>query len=66
LRCRPFVVRPWHQRLFHFFCQRLFYYRYQPITFSCPRCSQGLRIPKAHPKLTVRCPNCDSRFLCYS
>jgi hypothetical protein len=68
LRYRPFVVRPWHQRLTHWmsgggaFSSKVF----RPITFTCPCCSQGLRIPETHRRLSVHCPTCDSRFICYS
>ena len=68
LRSRPFVIRPWHQRLLHrrsndgASAAKVM----RPITFTCPSCSQGLRIPKTHRKLSVHCPTCDSRFLCYS
>jgi len=68
LRSRPFVVRPWHQRLWHSMSgdgassSKVV----RPITFTCPCCSQGLRIPEAYRKLSVHCPTCDSRFLCYS
>ena len=61
LQHRPFVIRPWYQRLFHLLSEKS-----NSITLSCPCCSQPLRIPKSHRKLSVRCPNCDSQFLCYS
>ena len=68
LRARPFVTRPWHQRLFHSLSgngsspSKVI----QPFIFNCPCCLQGLRIPQTHRKLSVHCPNCDSRFPCYS
>lgn len=68
LRSRPFVVRPWHQRLWHSMsgdgASSSKVVRH--ITFTCHCCSQGLRIPEAYRKLSVHCPTCDSRFLCYS
>jgi hypothetical protein len=68
LRHRPFVIRPRYQRLFHLLSGKgnSSAPGIRPITLSCPCCSQPLRIPKAHRKLSVRCPNCDSQFLCYS
>jgi hypothetical protein len=56
LRRRPFRNRPWYQRMFS-----------RPlITFLCPCCSQSLHIPGTRQKLSVRCSNCDSKFICYS
>jgi predicted SprT family Zn-dependent metalloprotease len=68
LRHRPFRNRPWYQRIFS---QPSPNGRSQttlikPITFFCACCSQGLRIPETRQKLSVRCSNCDSKFICYS
>jgi hypothetical protein len=68
LTSRPFVARPWRQRLGHAIFDRKTSSRtgIEPFVFSCPFCSQGLRVPKAFMKLSVHCSNCDSRFICYS
>jgi hypothetical protein len=58
---RPFRNRPWYQRMFS---RPLSNGR--AITFLCPCCSQSLRIPETRQKLSVRCSNCDSKFICYS
>ncbi len=68
LGARPFVMRPWYERL-----ARALSNDDQPttpaadrITFQCPCCWQGLRVPETRKKLSVHCPKCDSRFPCYS
>ena len=68
LLSRPFTVRPWYQRLMHFISAngKTPSKNVSSITFNCPCCEQVLRIPKAYRKLSVHCPTCDSRFLCYS
>lgn len=66
LRTRPLVARPWHQRISYFMLGNDKTKILRPISFPCPCCSQTLRIPETHKKLSVRCPNCDSRFLSYS
>jgi len=64
LNSRPFVIRRFHQRLLHTITGNGRSDR--KITFSCPCCSQGLRVPETHQKLSVHCQTCDSRFICYT
>ncbi len=65
---RPFIPRPWSQSFLHSLSQ----HRHtgtidtKSIEFSCPCCSQRLRIPETFKKLSVRCQNCESRFPCFS
>ncbi len=65
LAVRPLINRPWYQSLFqreNASPDQLL----KSIAFSCPYCSQTLRIPEIHKKLSVHCTTCDSRFFAYA
>ena len=68
LQSRPLIPRSWSQS----FLFSLSQHRHsspmvtKSIEFSCPCCSQRLRIPETFKKLSVRCQNCESRFPCFS
>lgn len=35
------------------------YYRY----FSCPKCTQKVRVPKGKGKINIKCPKCGEKFI---
>lgn len=65
LAARPLVDRPWYRRLLQPSNASLSHLM-QLITFSCPYCSQALRVPELRKKLSVHCTTCHSRFAAYS
>ena len=69
LGSRPLIPRPWSQSFLHSLSQLKNIgppMDTKSIEFSCPCCSQRLRIPELFKKLSVHCQNCESRFPCFS
>ena len=69
MRCeqnkRPFLPRPWYEKIFTYLVNRKVSVP-DKVKLECLKCSKNLRVPTNNKKIVVNCPNCDTRFFCYT